>query len=258
MLAGRVLVIDQRLDVGGLFDLRALVVTARVTREHRRAVDDAHLMGIGEHRQNAPDMRVRDRIIVQIEADIRASCRPRPRPARATAPDCPAARAVAVASSAKTSRTVRSGSSGTAPVGGRANAPGIGLGIEIVEIGEGAGREERVTYVTYGSLHAAFLVAARDRHGPRFVTIMSGEAQQRGMEADRVAASFQHHALQIVVEQDTRIHPCQAVKAATWPRRKFSIRASRKKRRKICREWLSTMTKAISGRRARPISRCPK
>ena len=49
--------LDQRLDVGGLFDLRALVVTARVRREHRRAVDDAHLMWIGEHRQNAPDMR---------------------------------------------------------------------------------------------------------------------------------------------------------------------------------------------------------
>ena len=60
MLAGRVFEIDQRLDVGGLFDLRALVVTARVTREHRRAIDDAYLMGIGEHRQNAPDMRERD------------------------------------------------------------------------------------------------------------------------------------------------------------------------------------------------------
>ena len=33
---------------------------------------------------------------------------------------------------------------------------------------------------------------------------------------------------------------------------------SRKKRRKIWREWHSTITKAISGRRARPICRWPK
>jgi hypothetical protein len=36
------------------------------------------------------------------------------------------------------------------------------------------------------------------------------------------------------------------------------MRASRKKRRKIMREWLSTITKAISGRRARPTARWPK
>jgi hypothetical protein len=65
MLAGRVFEIDQRLDVGGLFDPRALVVTARVTREHRRAGNDAYLMGFGEHRQNAPDMRERDLLISQ-------------------------------------------------------------------------------------------------------------------------------------------------------------------------------------------------
>jgi hypothetical protein len=36
------------------------------------------------------------------------------------------------------------------------------------------------------------------------------------------------------------------------------MRASRQKRRKICREWLNTITNAISGRRARPISMYPK
>ena len=50
----------------------------------------------------------------------------------------------------------------------------------------------------------------------------------------------------------------KAMKASTWPRRKLSIRASRKKRRKIIRQWLSTMTKAINGRRARPTAKWPK
>jgi hypothetical protein len=57
----------------------------------------------------------------------------------------------------------------------------------------------------------------------------------------------------------TRGTPPQALNAATWPRRKFSIRASGKKRRKICREWLSTITSANrAGSRARlKASRAP-
>src|ERR1700722_8626684 len=41
--------------------------------------------------------------------------------------------------------------------------------------------------------------------------------------------------------------PFHAANAPRWPRRKFSVRASRKKRRKTCREKLSTKTKAIKG-----------
>ena len=58
--------------------------------------------------------------------------------------------------------------------------------------------------VSDGALDAALLVAARDRHGARFVAIVPGEAEQGRMEADRVAAPFQHRALEIVVQQDTR------------------------------------------------------
>ena len=49
--------------------------------------------------------------------------------------------------------------------------------------------------------------------------------------------------------------PFQAENAATWPRRKLSIRESRKNWRKIARDQDNTITNAISGRRARPISR---
>jgi hypothetical protein len=87
-----------------------------------------------------------------------------------------------------------------APVGRRAIAPSVGLSVEIVKIGEVAGSEERVTYVTYGSFHAALLVAARNRDGPGFVAVMSGKTQQCGMEADRLATAFQHRTLQIVVQ----------------------------------------------------------
>src|SRR5277367_2674321 len=78
----------------------------------------------------------------------------------------------------------------TAPISGEAVAPSLGLSIEIIEIGERASGEERITCVTYGSFHAAFFVAASDRHRARFITIISGKAEQCRMEADRTTASF--------------------------------------------------------------------
>ena len=118
--------------------------------------------------------------------------------------------------------------------------------------------KKRVADVADGALDAALLVAARDRHRARFIAIMPGKAEQGRMEADRIAAPFQHRALEIVVEQDTR----DAVPRGRTRRRGRAGSSPsgrpRKKRRKIWREWLSTMTNAISGRRARPISRWPK
>ncbi len=61
-----------------------------------------------------------------------------------------------------------------------------------------------IPYKPNASFHAAFFVAASDRHWARFKTIVSGEAQQGGIEADRIAASFQNRTLEIIVEQDTR------------------------------------------------------
>ena len=89
-----------------------------------------------------------------------------------------------------------------APIGGQAAAPGVGLGIEIVEIGERAGGEEGVTYEPDGLFHAAFFVAARDRDRAGFVTVMRGEVEQGRVEADRVAVPLEHGAAQVVVQND--------------------------------------------------------
>jgi len=93
---------------------------------------------------------------------------------------------------------------GAAPVGGGAGAPGLGLGIEVVEAGEAAGGEERVADIADGTLDAAFLVAARHRHRARLIAAVPGKAQQGGMEADRVAAPFQRRALEGVMQQGAR------------------------------------------------------
>ena len=70
MLVCGMLGVDQRLDVGWIFDLRATVVTSPVAGKNIGTVGDTNLMAIGEHGQNASDMGVRDRVIVEIEADI--------------------------------------------------------------------------------------------------------------------------------------------------------------------------------------------
>src|SRR5271165_4312804 len=52
-------------------------------------------------------------------------------------------------------------------------------------------------------------VAAGDPDRARLVAIVSGEAQQGGMEADRRAVPFQHGAFEIVIKEDTRnAMPC--------------------------------------------------
>lgn len=90
----------------------------------------------------------------------------------------------------------------TAPIGGRTLTPGLGFCVELVEIGEALRRKEVVADIADGALDPALLVAAGDGHRSWLVTIMPGEVEQGGVEADGVAAAFEHRALQIVVQSD--------------------------------------------------------
>ena len=138
-------------------------------------------------------------------------------------------------SASKASRTLKALSSGQRRSDGLALAPEARLGVEVVQVGERARGEEAVAYVADRALDAALLVAARDRHRARLEAVVRGELQQRRVEADRVAHALEHGALEVVVQQDPA-DPPKATKASTWPRRKLSMRASRKKRRKMRRE----------------------
>jgi hypothetical protein len=158
---------------------------------------------ISEHGQDLPDKGKRHRIVVQVKADIgRLADRHRDmlEHRRRVGWQCQQPRSFFIEHRADGPL----GLIWTAPIAGWACAPGLGLGVEVVDIGEAACGEERVPDKPYGSFHAAFFVAACDRYGTRLVTIIAGKPQQGGMEADRIAASFQHGALEIIVEQDTR------------------------------------------------------
>ena len=61
---------DQGPDMRLVLDLLTFVVAARVIGEDLPGVGDADLAGVGEHRQRSPHMGVRNRIVVEVEADI--------------------------------------------------------------------------------------------------------------------------------------------------------------------------------------------
>lgn len=90
------------------------------------------------------------------------------------------------------------------PVGGGPVAPGLGLAIEVVEVAERAGGEEAVADEADRALDPTFLVAACHRHWSGLEPVMTGEREQGRMKAHGVAATFEHGALKIVVEADTR------------------------------------------------------
>src|SRR3954454_3023400 len=52
-------------------DLRATIVTALMGREQIGAVENAHPPGVGAYRERAAHVGMWDRVVVQIEADIR-------------------------------------------------------------------------------------------------------------------------------------------------------------------------------------------
>jgi hypothetical protein len=162
------------------------------------AVDDTQPIRIGQHGQGPPDVRVGHGIIVQVEADV--GC-------LGGLDGDPLDNGIGIVRQRQQSRGFLGEDLGdaagvvfrAASIGGLAAAPGFGPGIEIVEIGECTGDEERVPHEPYGSFHPPFFVAAGDGDGAGFVTVMGGEVEQGRVEADRVTVPLPHGAAQVVV-----------------------------------------------------------
>src|ERR1700730_2085225 len=76
------------------------------------------------------------------------------------------------------------------------------LGIQIVEIREGARCEERLAYMANGPFHATFFVSPVHRHRTRLEPVMPGKCEQPRVEADRVTLTLKHSTLEVVVQDD--------------------------------------------------------
>jgi len=81
-------------------------------------------------------------------------------------------------------------------------APGIGLGIQALEIDNLAGGKEVVADVADSPLDPAFFVATSDRDRTWVVMIVGRECKQRGIKADGIAMTFDNGTLEIIVEQN--------------------------------------------------------
>ena len=199
VLMRRVFFVDEGLYMGGNLDLFAFVVAALVASQHLGAIDNAHLMRVGKNSENAPNVTVRHRVIIEIEANIGVFADRNlyafEQWHRVVGQRQQASRFLGE----HFTHGAALGIVGALAICRRTITPGCGLLIEIVNVFEAAGGEEGVAYVANGALHAAFFVAARDRDGARFVTVMAGKIQQGGMEADRIAAPLQHRAFKIIV-----------------------------------------------------------
>ena len=212
MRTGRVLVRDERLEVGVTLDLLAAVVAARMGGDDVLAVEDAHPQRVGAHGEGASHMGVGDRVVVQVEAHVRGLAR-RHRAQLVGRKRCLGPREQALALGREGLGHRHRGVLGAAPRTGGALAPGLGLRVQVVQIGEGASGEEGLAHVADRALDAPLLVAARHRHRARLEAVVAGEREQGRVEADRVAATLEHRALQIVVEGDAR-HRAPALEGA--------------------------------------------
>jgi len=99
--------------------------------EHLPAIDDANLVGIGQHGEQALHLGVRDGIIVEVEAHM--GVLPAFTATRSMRWGLSGNASSLGASAAKTSRTLRVSCPGQHRSAGQAAAPSLGLDIEVVE-----------------------------------------------------------------------------------------------------------------------------
>ena len=88
---------------------------------------------------------------------------------------------------------------GTGALGGAGGTPLVDLVVEVVEVAESPGAEEAFAKEPDEPFHPTLLIAPRRRDGARLEAVVGGELEQRGMEPDGVAATFEHDALHVVV-----------------------------------------------------------
>ena len=203
------LVFDQGLQMLRVFDHLVAIKAARVASEFGDAVEDTDLLLVGQDRQRTSHVGVRHRVVIEVESQW-ATKGPLRVPGRLGHRDLQAL-----------TQGIRGGGQleqaglfegeglaygqrvvlGPGAVEGAAPAPGNGLRVEIVDIGELARGEEALADEVNMAFDPALLIAAADRHRARLEAVVGSEAEELRVEANRVAHAFEHDALEVVVQQ---------------------------------------------------------
>ena len=91
---------------------------------------------------------------------------------------------------------------GAGALAGGSSHPGVGLSIEVVDVGEGACSKEVVTDIANRALHPALLIAPGWCHRAWLEVVMRRECQHYGVEANGLPLALEHGALEVVVQSD--------------------------------------------------------
>src|SRR6185437_11411003 len=185
----------QRFDVLRLLDLRITIEATRVAGDNSVAIEDAHGLECGKHLESAADMGVRDRVVVEIEANVgslvrtsdHALCRREGLIGQRQESGLLGLKALADAATAVL---------GTGALCRLAAAPGERLGVKVGQIGEAPCRKEALTYEADCPLDTSLLVATGHRHGPWREPVPGRELKECGMEADGIGRALKMHALE--------------------------------------------------------------
>ena len=92
---------------------------------------------------------------------------------------------------------------GAGTPGGGVGAPGERLGVEVIEVGERTRGEETVARKAHDAFYATLFVAPIRCDRPGGKAVVGGEFEQGWVEADGIAAAFEHDAAKVVVEQSS-------------------------------------------------------
>jgi hypothetical protein len=204
-LARMALALLESLEVTRVLDLEPAREGAFVVSDLEVAVEDAGGEEVGNDDQGPLPVRMRNGVVVAIEADVEGLADVDFDPlvtGEGLVGERAECRAVALESSGDRVAAVL----GPAPFAGDRRAPLVGLAVGVVETREGPGGKRVVADVADRPFDASLLIAAVRGDGPRLVAVVSREGEELRVEADRVADAIEHDALQIVVEDGTR-HP---------------------------------------------------
>ena len=187
-----------------LLDLLACVVRASVTSNLDRTVEHAHDGIRRDDREWLAHVRMRDRVVVSVEADI--GCLPR----RDDAHEIGRRRVLGQREETRSfldegiTDEATIGVGGDGPAALHPNDPGVELGVEVVDGVERPRGEEGFAEITHPPLDATLLIAAR--YGARLwrEVVVTGKVEDPGMESNEVSLTLEHGALQVVVKDGAR------------------------------------------------------
>ena len=204
MLARLALVGGERREVSLVLELLASIVGARVTGDLARPIEHAHERLGCDDGEHLAHMRVRDGVIVSVEADVRGFA------GGDRSHEIGGRRMLGQRKQASALLGERIADDAFVEVGGdepgalNAIDPRVELGVEVVDGSEGSGGEEGFAKVAHAPLDASFLVAARDGAGLWCEVVVTGQLENAWMKANKLAFALEHGALEIVVEDGAR------------------------------------------------------